>query len=60
MAKFEPAMNEHVRRSVSNENISLWFKTTSAKWFDSEVVWGSYEMNTAHVVRKMKYLPYTE
>jgi hypothetical protein len=23
MAKFEPAMNEHVRRSVSNENISL-------------------------------------
>jgi hypothetical protein len=23
MAKFEPAMNEHVRRSVNNEKISL-------------------------------------
>jgi hypothetical protein len=31
MAKFEPAMNEHVRRSVNNERISLWFKYTSAK-----------------------------
>ena len=23
MAKFEPAMNEHIRRSVNNEKISL-------------------------------------
>jgi len=39
MAKFEPAMSEHVRRSVNNEKISLWVKHTSAKLFDSEVVW---------------------
>jgi len=31
MVKFEPAMSEHVRRSVNNEKISLWFKHTSAK-----------------------------